>query len=115
MQKDQVNAWKDFLTRIYSPEGNERCGVLTDLQIVELENCSPTPHAGFDISGNDTLAWFDKAKATWHTHPGMPSNLGGEDYQMFTEWKDLYHFIVGCDGVRCYKYDREKQALMEVE
>ena len=100
--------------KLYSPIGDELIGVYCDNKLVMLTNASPDPTCSFDISADDIMEWMDKSQATWHTHPNAPANLSGEDYQTFMQWPDHYHFIAGNDGVKCYKYDAGKDALLEV-
>lgn len=114
MQKEKIQKWKNFLTKIYSNQGEEICGVITASQLVALQNVSPSPELGFDLAAEDVIEWMDKAWATWHTHPNMPSNLSGADYNTFMAWPDHYHFISGADGVRCYKVCDQRKVLLEV-
>lgn len=115
MREVQIDALRQLLTKLYTPDGRERCGFITKSALIEVVNAHPDPENGIDISPADIVAHADSAVATWHTHPGAPSNLSGDDYLCFTlQWPDLLHFIVGADGVRCYKYDENKAALMEV-
>ena len=45
--------------------------------------------------------------ATWHTHPGETSVLSVGDYDTFTSYPQLDHYIVGKDGVQRYEVDPE--------
>lgn len=82
----------------------ERVGyILKNGEIVEVENICEDPENGFDVKGEDLLKWPPLAAATWHTHPGQTSNLSGADYAGFQYYPDLLHYIVGTDGVSCYR------------
>lgn len=111
---DKIKLARKIISRFYSEEGPERVGFLLENRVLEVPNYCPTPDAGFIISPEDVVNHGERAWATWHTHPGHPSNLSGDDFNMFREWEDHYHFIVGSDGVRCYKMDTSKGALMEI-
>jgi proteasome lid subunit RPN8/RPN11 len=81
----------------------ERVGyILKSGEIVEVENVCPEPKEGFEVKGEDILKYEADAVASWHTHPGMTSNLSANDYETFLEWPSLDHFIVGTDGVTKY-------------
>lgn len=114
MEINLVKTAKKIVSRFYAESGFERVGFILPNRVVEVPNYCPTPEAGFIISPDDILTFSEKAWATWHTHPGSPSNLSGDDFNMFREWPDLCHFIAGKDQVRCYKYDQSRDALMEI-
>lgn len=108
---------KRILAEFYAVEGNERVGFVKGNEIVEVGNYAEKPQEGFMISASD-IRYFTEDnpyEATWHTHPGQDSNLSGEDYDMFYNWPDLMHFIIGLDGVRLYKYDETKKTVVEIE
>lgn len=107
----QIN--KEALMEKYQ-HGPERCGFIVNGEIIEVINTSHNPDEGFVISVEDVLKYSDIAEATWHTHPEENSNLSGEDYAMFTMWKDLYHIIIGSDGLKTYKFSKEKKSVMVV-
>lgn len=107
-------ASKEELLKLYA-HGPERCGFIINGEIVEVENVSPKPEEGFVISVLDVIKYADSAEGTWHTHPEESCNLSGEDYPMFTMWKDLYHIIIGSDGIKKYKYSRDKKAIMVID
>lgn len=88
----------------YNPEDvEERCGfVLTDDEVVQLDNIHPDPTKGFEIDPKETLHYIDRLCGIWHTHPGSASVLSGEDKLCMEYWPDLSHYIVGEDGVREY-------------
>lgn len=104
---------KQKLLTLYS-SGKERCGFIVDGSIVEVENVAATPEEGFAISVDDVMKYSEVAQGTWHTHPDESSNLSGEDYSMFTMWKDLYHIIIGNDGLKVYQFSKEKKSVMVV-
>ena len=114
----KINSIKSILSPLYAPEGRERVGfVLEGNKIVEVQNVSPEPEEGFLVSEDDIEKWIDPGGclAVWHTHPGQSSNLSGEDYRTFMVWRNLKHFIIGNDGVRCFGYDEGKKAIMELK
>lgn len=82
---------------LLTPEGTpERCGIITKAgEVLELQNCHDDPVRGFRIDPRDIIEHFDKAAATWHTHPGADPNLSEEDYAGFLQWPELDHIIVG--------------------
>jgi proteasome lid subunit RPN8/RPN11 len=84
----------------------ERVGfVLRTGDAVEVPNISKTPEEGFSISTEDIIKYLDPevSIATWHTHPGQSSNLSVEDMENFLQWPDHLHYIIGVDGISCYK------------
>lgn len=86
----------------YAPEGRERIGfVLADGTIIECENLSESD-CGFDFKGEDLIQYGETAKASWHTHPGLPSNLSVGDKESFLAWPDMQHMVVGSDGTRIF-------------
>ena len=92
------------LLKFYRDEGPELVGVvMQDGAIVEVENRSPEPNDSCVIDPAFLAENDDKMKATFHTHPGKNANLSGEDYQAFSNWPDLLHYIIGSDGLRCYE------------
>lgn len=93
---------KQLLLQFLTP-GDERIGfVLKTGEIVEVANICQDPADGFEFSGADLLKYADDAEASWHTHPGLPSNLSVADHQGFLNYPDLIHYIVGEDGVAKY-------------
>lgn len=111
----QLNDLKDYLESLYSEDGPERCGFMTENGLVEVRNVCDTPTEGFIISPSDVMLYEGSAIATWHTHPNVSSNLTGEDYNMFRIWYRLHHIIIGKDGFRVFKYDNVKKAMLEVK
>ena len=104
------------LEKLYNPTGSERVGfVLEDGSIIEVANISSKPEESFMISTLDIMTFSEEATATWHTHPDAGCNLSGEDYLMIKNYPDLSHYILGNDGIICYKYDTHLQAVMEVD
>lgn len=91
------------LSDLYRPDGPERVGfVLKDGTVVEVTNVCSEPEEGFEVSAEDLVTYSSDAVATWHTHPGASRNLSIKDYEMFLDWSDLDHYIIGDDGVRRY-------------
>lgn len=87
----------------YDADGEERCGfLLQDGSIVEVKNMSTEPKDSYVIDVAEILKYEDRIKATWHTHPGLTSNLSGEDYKGFLNYPEYLHYIVGEDGVSCF-------------
>lgn len=107
---------KKVLANLYKETGPEQVGFLLENSLVEVVNVCNDPMHGFDVHATDIIQYTEKQTswATWHTHPGSPSNLSGEDYNNFQAWASLYHFIIGNDGVRCFKYDYDKKSILEV-
>lgn len=104
----------DVLNNFYSDEGFERVGFIIGNEIIEVTNICRSPDEGFMVSTSDILEYGDKADATWHTHPNAPANLSQEDYVSIKNWPNMRHYIIGKDGVRCYKYDKDLKAIIEV-
>lgn len=95
-------------------DGPERVGCITkDGIIKEFVNESMEPDESFIVGEAALKILEDEAVATWHTHPQGSPNLSGDDYIGFRSWPDLYHFILGNPGVKCYKYSRDKGAILE--
>lgn len=112
-----ISNLKSVLKNLYSDKGNERVGFIRgENRIIEVPNISAAPMEGFRISAADIINHVENFQcwATWHTHPNEDSNLSGEDYVSFTAWPDLHHFVIGNDGVKCYKWDEDKKALLQV-
>lgn len=86
------------------PETPERGGlILDDGTVVELQNLSDEPNEGAVLNPtDDQLEMFDRAVATWHTHPGASANLSVGDYETFVNQPQLQHAIVGDTEVRWY-------------
>lgn len=116
MNEHLINNLKHILKQFYADDGPERVGfVISENQLVEVENKAAEPTEGFIVSPRDIIKYTeeDSALATWHTHPDGSSNLSGEDYKTFKSWSKMYHFIIGKEGVRCFKFDEDKKAVME--
>lgn len=97
---------KTQLLQFLTP-GNERVGfILTDGEVVEVQNICPEPDQGFEVRGEDLVLYEDRIAATWHTHPGQDSNLSVNDHQGFIENPGFVHFIVGEDGVSEYYVEK---------
>lgn len=118
-QSQKINEAKKQLAKFYAKEGPEHCGFIktTDhsYEIVEVKNIAQNPAEGFEITAADIIAHTESPGcwATWHTHPACDCNLSGKDYVMFKAWSNLYHFIVGNDGVKCYYFDKDRKAVLE--
>ena len=106
---------KEKLKPYYFDVGVERTGfILQDGSIVEVRNICDDPEDGFLIADEDVLKYAEQSYGFWHTHPGVTSNLSGDDYTTFAAWRNLIHFIVGKDGVRAYQFDKAKGAVVEL-
>lgn len=108
----------DILNSFYSDEGIERVGFIKgEHNIVEVKNNCDKPMDGFKVSTQDLITHTEDGTcwATWHTHPKDDANLSGEDYRSFKSYPDYTHFIIGKDGVRAFKWNEDKKALVEVE
>lgn len=82
----------------------ERCGlILLSGKIVEAPNTHSEPNNGFRIDPKLLIKHEGKIAASWHTHPNGTAQLSQDDYQTFLQWPDLFHAIIGSDGVRYYK------------
>ena len=82
----------------------ERGGIITSKGIQEVQNQAPDPENGFEFGFEDLHRLDDpKTLATFHTHPNASSNLTNLDYVAFMSYPKLKHYIVGNDGVRCYR------------
>lgn len=116
MKSSDIPSLKKVLKQFYAPEGSERVGFINSKQIVEVKNTAENPLQGFFVGPEDIIKHTEEldAWATWHTHPNQDSNLSGEDYKMFMQWPDFIHFIIGSDGVKCYKYDSLKKAVLAI-
>lgn len=102
-----------LLKKLKADDKLERCGlVLKGNKIIECENQHNNPARGFYLSPEDLVKYEDEMTGTWHTHPGQTANLSQEDHVGFNQWPRLLHFIVGTDGVRCFKVDHT--AVIEV-
>ena len=113
---DEINEVKALLKQFYAREGNERCGFVCDGEIIEVKNSADNPTTGFFIGPEDVIKFTEEKNswATWHTHPSQDANLSGSDHNMFLNWPELVHFIVGSDGVKCYQYDSNKKAVLAI-
>lgn len=109
-----MNAIVSKLLKKYDKDHeDERCGLLIGNKIVEAKNTHPTPSKGFIIPAEFMLKYEDTATGTWHTHPNETSNLSHEDYDGFSQWPNLVHYIIGVDGVRCFQL--EGDLIVEVD
>jgi hypothetical protein len=92
--------------------GPERGGLIqADGSLLEFNNVAEVPTEGFlpEIT-TDLLGSLDASIGTWHTHPGATANLSAEDWTTFVQWPDHIHVIVGTDGLRWYRV--EKNAVL---
>lgn len=93
--------------RLKDDDDHERGGFVLDTgEIIEFDNVSPEKTDAFTPDYEVLLPYIPHAVSTWHTHPGMTSNLSPGDWETFCNWPNLTHYIVGTDGVREYRVDR---------
>lgn len=103
----------DDLKKLVCP-GPERVGCIRkDHSILEFINDSLKPEESFTVPDEALGVLETEALATWHTHPQGSPNLSGDDYNTFRAWPELYHFIIGLNGVKCYKYCETRGAVIE--
>jgi proteasome lid subunit RPN8/RPN11 len=82
----------------------ERCGlVLADGSCLEKTNIHSDPERGFMLRSEDMLAHMEQLVGSWHTHPKQTAALSQQDYNGFSQWPQLTHYIIGTDGVRAYR------------
>jgi proteasome lid subunit RPN8/RPN11 len=96
---------KEQLSEYYSTEPSERIGfVMPDGSIIETINISMNPANTFHFRSVDVFNYVFKegAVATWHTHPNMSSDMSEDDYQMFLNYPDMVHYVIGSDGVNAF-------------
>lgn len=81
--------------RTYWSDRVERCGfILTNGQVIEVENVANNPETEFEIAESVFNEYADEIKATWHTHTGTNANLSLEDYLTFLAFPEYQHWIV---------------------
>lgn len=93
----------------------ERCGfILNNGEIIEVENIHPQPHLAFEINADVVIKYRDSACASWHTHPSTGPNLSVEDYLLFCQWPQWFHYIVSENDVWCY-YIKDNRVILHDE
>lgn len=115
MQK--ISDLKNVFERFYNPTGPERCGfVLPGDEIHEVPNICPQPLYAFLVATKHIREYVEglKAEASWHTHPDRTSLMSPDDSVMFRAYPDMYHFVIGNDGVRCYQLNKERKVVLEI-
>lgn len=91
------------LQKFYAPDGPERCGlILTDGTVLETANVANSPDEAFEIPDRDLVKYEEQLAASWHTHPGVSSQLSYKDFEGFLSWPNLRHYIIGSDGITAY-------------
>lgn len=86
---------------------NERCGIiLTNNEIVEVENKHSDPRHHFKILAEDVEPYQGQIKGLWHTHIDSNYNLSMADYECFLSLPELTHYIVTKDKVAWYYVDQ---------
>jgi proteasome lid subunit RPN8/RPN11 len=107
---------KSKLTEYYTETGPERCGLLlTSGEVLETPNVAEDPELGFEIPVEMLLEKLPDLEGTWHTHPGLSSNLSQADFTGFSAWPELDHYIVGNDGTRLYRVEAPGVILQVTE
>lgn len=110
LNKDTMSS----LTENYKDKTTEIGGfVKKNGEVVVCENVHPNPidNVAFSIGDLKRLEQ-DDVLATFHTHLGG-KNLSHEDYLAFRNWCEIYHLIIGADGVRCYKVNERGNVVVE--
>lgn len=78
--------------------------ILTNKSMIKLNNVAKNPMEDFELSEDDLVLLDDEnTYGTFHTHPGRGANLSIVDYLTFKKYPRLTHYIIGKDGVKCYK------------
>lgn len=117
MTKDfeKLDKLMSLLQGMYSDQGIERVGfILDNYSFIEVKNVAPNPEYAYSVSGQDIKDYaINNAIGTWHTHPNATSNLSHDDYDNFIRWNNMFHLIVGSDGVRLYNYVNECKCVVE--
>lgn len=118
MDKNKIETIKKLLRDYYEPNVEyERVGFIRpNNYIVEVPNISDLPRESFNVSAEviEKEVEENKAIGTWHTHPKGLANLSYLDYYSYKSYPELYHFIVGSDKTKCYKWDTDKDALIQL-
>ena len=85
-------------------------------EIIELTNQCDIPEEGFILSPEDILEHFlgIGTVASWHTHPGDTNVLSVGDFEAFTNYPDIDHYVIGSNGVQKYQVS-ESGALLKCE
>lgn len=94
------DAYRSKLIEKFSTTGIERCGVIKNGEIIELENSHENPSDNFQFDAS--ILEEPNVTATWHTHPGGSSNLSCADYVTFNSLPNLNHYVIGTQGVWCF-------------
>ena len=94
--------FRDQLQGLLKSEREQAGFILKNGEIVEVENVCHDPENGFDVRPRDILRYASEAQATWHTHPNGKANLSENDYETFSNWPELDHYIVAPGEVACY-------------
>lgn len=96
----------DLHAQFYQPEGAERVGfILKDSKVIECVNIALDSEYVFMIQSQDIFLAVTQGVASWHTHPGRPSQFSPEDALAFANYPDMVHYILGDDGVSAYKVE----------
>lgn len=71
----------------------ERCGLILESGLLEIENIAPDPYNFFAMP--ESVMHHSGIIGTWHTHPNTDPNLSVDDYRFFTNYPELNHFVIG--------------------
>ena len=75
-------------------QGIEHCGFIVNGEIIEAENVAVDPTNHFEIKDCEVDKYLDQAQATWHSHTHDNPNLSLDDFLLFSQIRECYHFIV---------------------
>jgi proteasome lid subunit RPN8/RPN11 len=103
-------------TLLKPTDTEERCGLLlAGNSLVEVKNIANDPVMGYLMDPEEVLPYLTNSMivGTWHTHPNGSAQLSGEDFKGFLAWPQLVHYVIGRDGVKCYKV--ENGAVLECD
>jgi proteasome lid subunit RPN8/RPN11 len=95
----EILSSKELLRGCWDPVV-ERCGTITNLEVIEVLNRAQDPKNTFAFQIEDLE---NGAQATWHSHPVTSANLSIDDHRFFQSWPEMIHFVIGVDEIRCYQ------------
>lgn len=105
---------RETLESMYVDNGIERGGYVNSTGVVECKNVHVNPVENFELDFEDLDEMCkEDCFATWHVHVNGLSNLTTMDYRSFQNYPEHYHFIVGKDGLSCYKVNERGVVVIE--
>lgn len=108
------NKDRETLESMYVESGIERGGYINSSGVVECKNVHVNPVENFELDFDDLDKMCAKdCFATWHVHVNGTSNLTTMDYRSFQNYPEHYHFVVGKDGLSCYKVNERGVVVIE--